>query len=122
MDISFKGKVVKGDGVAQRIFGAATANMEAAVMPDLEHGIYAAWVEHDGTRYGSSVCYGDEGGRKLEIHILDFDKDIVGHELSCEIVEKISEYVRGYSTERLRQKIIYDIGLCRELLESKNDL
>ena len=116
---TFQGIVVKGVGEAERIFGSATANIHTGTPPDLEQGVYVGWVEYNGTRYGASICYGIEQEPKLEVHILDFDEDILGKELSGEILYKISEYVRGYSTERLRQKILHDIELCREYLKDK---
>lgn len=115
--VTFCGKVVKGSGLAERVFGAATANLDPASVPELEHGVYAAWVDYDGKRYGASVCYGQEDVPKFEVHVIDFEGDLLGQVISGEIVEKVSEYVHGYSTERLRQKIIHDIGLCREKLE-----
>jgi len=110
----FSGVVVRGEGEAGALYGIPTANLHLSEFPDIEIGIYAAVVEHNGKKYNASVCYGPEEDSKCEVHLFDFDEDISGKELNGEIVEKISEFVEMYSVERLRQKILHDIEIIKE--------
>jgi len=117
---TFQGTVVKGEGIAGRMYGTATANLDLDDSSCVEEGIYAAWVDVRGRRYPATICYGIEPEPKFEVHIIDFDKDIVGERMSGTVVERVSEYVHGFSPERLRQKILHDIELCREILMNGN--
>ena len=121
MQETFKGVVVKGEGIAGRMYGVATANLNLHHDAPVKEGIYAAWVDIRGQRNPATICYGVEPEPKFEVHIIDFSENIIGEELTGEIVEKVSEYVHGYSPERLRQKILHDIELCREILRNDND-
>lgn len=117
---TFAGTVIKGLGEAGRIYGAATANIDTANITGIDHGIYAGVVESGGNRYGAAICYGDEFGPKFEVHIIDFEGgDLLGTELKGEIVQRVGEYVTQYSVERLRQKILHDIELCRDVLKEE---
>lgn len=109
---------MKGEGIAGSMYGAATANLDLDDSSCVEEGIYAAWVTVQGGRYPATICYGIESEPKFEVHIIDFDKDIVGERMSGTVVKKVSEYVHGFSPERLRQKILHDIELCREILQN----
>jgi FAD synthase len=114
----FVGRVVKGDGVAGPIYGLATANLDLSLHPNLDVGIYAGHVTYEGKQHGAVVCYGNSERKKFEVHILDFNKQIVGETLEGVVLAQVSEYVDGYSTERLRQKMIHDTELVRAYLES----
>ena len=110
----FRGIVIRGDGEAGPLYGIPTANLELSDQPEIEIGIYAAVVKYDGRTFNASVCFGPQEKSKFEVHLLDFDEDISGKELSGEIIEKISEFVEMYTVERLRQKILHDIETIKE--------
>lgn len=114
----FKGIVVEGDGLAGPALGAPTANLDLKNV-HLDSGVYAAFADYNGNRYDATVCYGVGEPPKFEVHIFDFDKNILGEELAVEIVEKVSELVPWESTERMRQKILHDFEMAQQLLKTK---
>ena len=114
----FRGKVVTGDGVAGRDLGTPTANLDLSKV-DLEPGVYAAEAYLQGEKHDSIVCYGIGEPPKFEVHLFNFDEDIIGEELEVEIVEQVGELVPWSSVERMRQKILHDIELAGEVLKKR---
>ena len=76
--ISFSGKVIRGQGL-QSLFGYPTANVKNA--SDIEYGLYLGRCE-----YGSSITMVTE--EKIETHIIDWDGDLYGNEISIELFSK----------------------------------
>lgn len=105
-----------GDGIAGRDLGVPTANLDLNKI-DLEPAVYAAYCEYDGERYRATVCYGVGEPMKFEVHLFDFDGDLLGEELSVEIVGKVSELVPWSSVERMRQKILHDLQMSNEIFD-----
>ena len=113
------GVVEEGEGVAFRDFDVPTANLSFSDDVDIEPGVYAALTEYKGKKYESVLCYGVGEPPKFEVHLFDFDETIYGQTLKVGIVEKVSEIIPWDSKERMRQKIIHDLELVRELFEKK---
>lgn len=112
----YRGKVVTGDGIAGRDLGVPTANLDLGEI-DLEPAVYAGYCDYGGERHRATVCYGVGEPMKFEVHLFDFDGELLGEELSVEIVEKVSELVPWSSVERMRQKILHDIQMANELFD-----
>ena len=99
--MQFSGTVERHTGRGTDI-GYPTANI--ALPEGVEHGIYAAWVQHNDTVYRGAVFCGvaemfSETEAKAEVHILDFNKDISGEVVKVELVKKIRD-VESYSSEQ----------------------
>lgn len=115
---TFTGVVIEGEGVAGPVFGAPTANIQVTRRCDLEHGVYAVVVEYNTWKFHGALSYGGPNP-KFEVHLLNFEGDLVGREFTIHVIEKVSEYFLWSSKERLRQKIIHDIQLVREVFDKE---
>lgn len=109
---------MRGDGVAGRDLDTPTANLDLQDV-DLEHGVYAAYATYDDRTYSAIVCYGVGEPPKFEVHLLDFDQDIFGEQLSVEILQKVSELIPWSSKERMRQKILHDVETAKEIFKKR---
>lgn len=104
------GTVIKGQQIGRTI-GFRTANL---IYPDelieLSHGVYS--VE---TNFGKGIAnFGTRPtvsgkGTLLEVHILDFDKDIYGETLSVEFKKMIRTEKKFPSLDALKKQIYNDI-------------
>lgn len=112
-----EGRVLKGDQTGRTI-GFPTINLLPAILDDristLEKGVHAAWVKIDGKLYRGALYFGprvvkDETNDVLEIHILDFDKEVYGDSVSFQIKEFIRPIMDFESLEDLKDQIAKDI-------------
>lgn len=113
-DCKYIGIVGKGEGAAFRDYHVSTANLSFKNPPVLDRGVYAAVTQYNGKDYESIICYGADE-EKFEVHLFDFEKEIYGEELCVTIIKKVSEIIPWESRERMRQKIIHDIGLVKDI-------
>ncbi len=105
---SFAGKVVDGNKLGREI-GFPTANIEVSdpfklVLPE---GIYAAKVgSKNGALYiGNRPTLSPVGKRVIEVHILDFEGDLYGQNLTVEVLDFIRPDKKLESLEELKQQI-----------------
>ncbi|MBI4127111.1 riboflavin kinase [Candidatus Peregrinibacteria bacterium] len=111
--MKFTGKVIKGD-MRGRKLGFPTVNLDVRhILP--ERGVYFART--DGLpslmHHGPLSTHGIESDR-VEIHILDFEGDLYGREVTVEVFDKIRDVAKFNSTEELVMRIQEDIALARE--------
>lgn len=109
------GVVVAGKQLGRTI-GFPTANMQLyeplKLIPG--NGVYMVDVNVLGEKYqgvcniGTRPTVGNNADRTIETHILNFDEDIYGLEMSIEFVKKIRDEKKFGSMEELRQQIIKD--------------
>jgi riboflavin kinase/radical SAM family protein len=102
-----------------RALGAPTANIELDDPDSAPRGTFAAVVEgldrpyaavaHVGVR--PSVCSASEP--LLEAHLLDFEGDLYGREITVRLERKVSDEARLDSLESLAGKIAADIAAVR---------
>ena len=112
------GKVVTGDRRG-RDLGFPTANLEIdleAIVPG--DGIYATWTIIDGVRRPSATSIGSRptfgpGERLVEVHVMDFDEDLYGQQLSVEFVRKVRGQESFTTIEALVTQIDRDVADCR---------
>ncbi|MBI4678289.1 MAG: riboflavin kinase [Elusimicrobia bacterium] len=126
MTINIRGVVIRGEGLGRRL-GWPTANLELCA-PDtpsaVPSGVFR--VEVDGPKVGGprpGVCNVGvrptlgAGGRKLvEVHILDFDGDLYGSELSVRFVGRIRDERRFEDLAALKCQIAKDVSATRRRL------
>lgn len=115
-NFTIKGKVVKGQQLGRKI-GFRTANiMYPSELIDLPFGVYSVILHHNGlcykgiTNFGIRPTVSDTKLCSLETHILNFDKDIYGDEISVEFLKMIRPEQKFSSVDELKQQITEDIS------------
>ena len=118
-----KGKVVKGKQNGSKI-GFPTANIQIEnkwkLLPN--DGVYAVMVEYNSKKYSAMMNIGynptyNSKERTLEVHILDFNKDIYGEELRVEFVKRIRKEKKFNSEQELKNTLKIDENKIRNLLK-----
>ncbi|MEO0096978.1 MAG: bifunctional riboflavin kinase/FAD synthetase [candidate division WOR-3 bacterium] len=116
-EYSIKGRVIKGTGRGTLI-GYPTANLELLEKNKLipQDGVYAGKVVIEGE---NKICLGVlnigerptfcEGKRNIEVHILNFKKDILGKELEVFFIQRIRHEFKFENVEKLKERIKEDI-------------
>lgn len=113
------GRVVKGVGRGKKI-GFPTANLKFRrdrVVPS--NGVYITKAKYQNetffsiTNVGLNPTFCDENKKNIETHILDFDKDIYGEELTVSFYKKIREEKKFSSAKELVKQIKLDIKKAR---------
>ena len=119
------GRVTGGMKLGRKLM-FPTANLEISekaklIPPD---GVYACVVKVRGTYYGGMVNIGvrptaseQMDHRTIEIHILDFDKEIYSEELSVSFITKTREEKKFASLDELRQQLVRDEVEIRRILK-----
>ena len=109
-----EGTVVRGDGRGREL-GFPTANLDVPegllVPPD---GVYAGWAcdKRAAVSIGTNPHF-DGVERRVEAHLLDFDRDLYGERLLVELWSPIREQRRFDSLEELVAAIGDDVQLTR---------
>jgi len=117
------GEVVHGDGRGKHI-GIPTANIDVwreKLLPAT--GVYAAWIDIDGVMHPSVVNIGHRptfyqpgAEQTVEVHILQFNRDIYGKQIKLLIVDHVRSEVRFSSAQELMEQIQNDIRQSKEIL------
>ena len=120
--ISYRGIVVKGKQLGSTI-GIPTANIELNQQTELPRfGVYAVKINVNSQVYlgcmniAINPTVDSNGQTKIEIHILDFDKNIYIQQVSFELIDFIRDEKKFNSVEELKLQITTDIA------EIKNNL
>jgi riboflavin kinase / FMN adenylyltransferase len=121
---SLTGDIVHGDGRGKHI-GIPTANIEPyreKLIPGI--GVYAALAEVDGNLHQAMVnigrrptFYNFPEKQSIEVHLLDFNKDIYGLQLRLNFLRRIRDEVKFNSAKELIRQIRKDINDSREVLQ-----
>ncbi len=119
---SMTGRVVRGRAVG-RDLGAPTANLE--VLHPLKlwpaYGIYAGYVETGGSVLMAAVSIGvrptfGDSEPLIEAHLLDWEGDLVGKEITLHLVDRIRDEKKFDSAGDLADGIARDIARTRLIL------
>lgn len=116
-----KGRVIHGDGRGRRL-GYPTANLDVfshCAVP--AHGVYAVYASFAGTRHSGVANIGirptfGPGKTTIEVHILNFQGQIYGQEMSIEFVDHLRSERRFANQEALCGQIVEDVARAREIL------
>ncbi len=116
------GKVVLGDGRGKTL-GIPTANLDVWREHALPaNGVYAcrAWVGHLPHRAAINIgvrpTVTNETYRTVEAHLLDFDKDLYGLNLTLDFVERLRGEKKFANVQELVAQIKADVETTRSLL------
>ena len=118
---SITGDIVEGSRLGREM-GFPTANIEPhheAVPPN---GIYAVWADVAGTRKPGTLNIGyrptvsKEMKRTVEVHIMDFYRDIYNEEIEITFIEKLRNEQKFPSIDALSAQIKKDVEKARDIL------
>lgn len=116
------GVVVPGAGRGHDL-GYPTANIEPVpqlVVPS--NGIYVVRVEIERNIFpgvasiGVRPTFENDGGRTIEVHIFDFDRDIYGAELELEFVARLRDELKFSRVEALIEQMDRDVANAHAFL------
>ena len=105
--------IVKKSSRRGHALGFPTANIRVDD-PDIS-GSYIALVTIDGKRYWAAA-YADQSRGLLEAHLLDFEGDLYGKEVSIELLDKLRDPQRFGNDKVLREAIAADVAKVRDYL------
>jgi len=86
------------------------------------NGVYTVAVDGLDRRYRGMLNIGmrptfKEGRRTIEVHLLDFDGDLYGRDLTVRLLAKIRDERRFVSVEDLVAQLRRDEAFCRSYRE-----
>jgi riboflavin kinase/FMN adenylyltransferase len=120
-EYSILGTVTHGDNLGKRI-GFPTANLSAHSEQFPPNGVYFAEASLDGKLYNGVVNLGyrptvssNQSNRVLEIHLLDFNRDIYGQDLEVRFVRYLRPEKKFENIDALVRQIGSDVEQAREL-------
>ena len=106
------GTVLPGNNNGEKI-GARTANLDVDLAKDLPKGLYSCKVNLDGVFYRGLLYYGINSLTNkdcLEIHILDFNGDIYGKNITASTERYLRFPKKFKSVEKLSEQIKKDLA------------
>ncbi|MBU1002719.1 MAG: bifunctional riboflavin kinase/FAD synthetase [Proteobacteria bacterium] len=118
-----KGEVQHGANRGGKLLGFPTANLKLIDELFPATGVYAVWATHEGrtmpavANIGYNPTFGN-AALSVEVHILDFDKDIYGRELRVQFVQRLRSEKKFEGIDELKTQIGHDIELGRTILSS----
>ena len=120
---SLGGPVVRGVERG-RILGFPTANVaigSGLALPPF--GVYVTHASVDGAGYASVTNIGrrptfDDGERTVEVHIMDFERDLYGKEVRVDVLKRLRGEVRFDGAEALSEQIRKDVAAARRYFEA----
>ena len=120
----YSGIVLRGaqDG---RTIGFPTINLDPEAIPsETKQGVHAATVRYQNKIYQAALFYGarlvkNETHTILEIHIIDFDKEIYDQTVEFHLDGFIRDNLNFSSMEQLKIQIEVDVKLIKTLSYKK---
>jgi len=106
------GTVLPGNNNGEKI-GARTANLDISLAKDLPKGLYSCKVDLDGKFYRGLLYYGINSLTNkdcLEIHILEFNGDIYGKNITASTERYLRFPKKFKSVEKLSEQIKKDLA------------
>jgi riboflavin kinase/FMN adenylyltransferase len=115
------GTVVRGDDLGKKI-GFPTANLSAHSEQFPPNGVYLAEAKLDGVVYPGVVNLGcrptvssGKSDRVLEVHLLDFDRDIYGKDIELRFARYLRPEKKFENIDALVRQIERDVRQAREI-------
>ena len=122
---SLKGKVTEGEHLGQTI-GFPTANIQVADKHKLipADGVYAVHVKSGWRIYKGMMNIGFRPTvsglhKSFEVHIIDFDKQIYGEDITVFFKARIRDEIKFESLEQLKEQLEKDRLFTIKLLSSR---
>ncbi|MEK9182718.1 MAG: riboflavin kinase [Patescibacteria group bacterium] len=116
------GKVIRGDGYGRKL-GFPTVNLETGAKELPPDGVYAGVAVIEGKeprtrassvqgRYRAGIVIGP--GKKVEAHLIGYNGDAYGKEVSLELQKFLREYKKFGTEKELIAQIKKDIEQCSQ--------
>lgn len=120
-DMVFSATVIQGAGRGRQI-GAPTINVDLHDVPaDIEEGIYAGWIDINGTWQKAAIHFGPRpvfnDTTSFEAHVLDAMIDITPARVTISLVERIRPVMDFPDSEALMDQIQSDVERTRGILD-----
>ena len=109
-----KGKVIKGDGYGRKI-GFPTVNLDAEIEELPKYGVYAGAGVLDSLEYKAGIIIGPTGKKglpKIEAHLIGYNGDAYGKEVTLQINKFLREYKKFDTEKELTAQIEKDLEMC----------
>jgi len=122
-----QGKVIRGQGIAAKVLGVPTANLEMEqILKNLPpEGVYACQVRRAAERslYNGVMNLGTrptftDGGLNLEVYLMDFEGDLYGEVLEVYFKSFLRPEKKFDGPDALKSQIHRDIHLARQVLKT----
>lgn len=115
------GIVVPGRNRGGKLLGFPTANIKLREELFPKNGIYAVTVDCLGKRHQGVANIGysptfDDNALTVEVHILDFNKDLYGKSIVIKFIERIRDEIKFAGISELSQQIAQDVLKARDIL------
>jgi riboflavin kinase/FMN adenylyltransferase len=110
----YRGIVKKG---SKRAAGLGYPTINIPLEDKNVSGIFAAKVSAGGAEY-IAAAFADPSRGILEAHLIDFDRDLYGEEVTIELVEKLRESKRYDNDVALKTAISEDIAKVTEYFKN----
>jgi len=115
------GEVIHGFGRGSKKLGYPTANLKVEEVLVPRPGIYAVWAVYEGQRFPGVANLGwnptfQDHKFSIEVHILNFDKEIYGEPLRVEFVERQRDEATFRGPEELIAQIKRDVEQAKRIL------
>jgi riboflavin kinase/FMN adenylyltransferase len=112
------GTVVHGNKVGRKL-GYPTANIDyqGYILP--KNGVYLSVVKYKNNKYiamtniGYNPTINEQKNTRLEVHILDFNKEIYGEEVEVSFIKYLRDEKKFTSKEELIKSLEETIYICR---------
>ena len=111
--------IVKHGRKLGRTLGCPTANIDLCTHRFPLHGIYVTEVEGPPGKYRGVASFGtnptvdDDPTPKFEVHLLDFDGDLYGQELTVTFKAKIRDEIKFDNLQALKECIHQDMHFAK---------
>jgi riboflavin kinase/FMN adenylyltransferase len=122
---SIVGHVTPGDKRGGGI-GFPTANIALAGLAYPPQGVYGVRVKHEGEWHLGAANIGTRPtvaparvDPLLEVHLLDFEGDLYGHELEVEFLFRVRDERKFAGLEELKQQLARDVEAVRQWIEEE---
>ncbi len=116
-----RGKVAGGRNRGGRLLGFPTANINLQDELSPKRGIYAVTVQYEGRIFAGVANIGysptfDDHIFTVEVHILDFNKNIYGDAIRVNFIERLRDEIKFENIEALSEQIRRDVSHARKIL------
>ena len=116
-----RGKVAGGRNRGGRLLGFPTANINLQDELSPKRGIYAVTVQHETRIFAGVANIGysptfDDHIFTVEVHILDFNKNIYGDSIRVNFIERLRDEIKFENIDALSEQIRRDVSQARKIL------
>jgi len=115
------GEIVTGAGIATKLLGFPTVNLETHQQVIPADGVYAGKAKIAERDYPAAVSIGVNPtmARKtstIEAHLIDAEGDFLGHRIALQLIERIRDQEKFQDAAGLREQITKDVQRVREII------